>query len=60
MWIISFCILVLGIILTIRLSLVRPLGFALLAVGGFGVVWSLSHMDKWKDKKNRDDHRHFN
>lgn len=60
---ISLSVLVIGIILTIRLSLIRPLGFALLAVGGFGVVWSLANMDKWKDKKDRDDQddlRHFN
>ncbi len=30
-------------------------GISLLAVGGIGMVWSLANMDKWKDKKDRDE-----
>jgi len=49
-----------GIVFTINLAMIRPLGFVLLGVGGFGLIWSLTHMDKWKDKKDKDDQRHFN
>lgn len=60
LWIISMVILVVGIVLTIRLALLRPLGFILLGVGGFGIVWSLVNMDRWNDRKDRDEPRHFN
>ena len=60
LWLISVVVLVIGILLTIRLVLIRPLGFSLLAVGGIGIVWSLANMDKWKDKKDRDNPKHFN
>ncbi len=60
LWLISVLLLVIGIVLTIRLSLVRPLGYSLLAVGGIGIVWSLANMDSWKDKKDQDENRHFN
>ncbi len=59
MWIISVAILAIGILLTIRLAMIRPLGFVLLGVGGFGLIWSLSNMDKWKDKKDKNDQIHF-
>jgi len=63
LWLISIFILIIGILLTVRLALLRPLGFALLGVGGFGLVWSLANMDKWKDKNGpdgRDDRSHYN
>ena len=60
MWIISMFLLGFGIVLTINLAMIRPLGFVLLGVGGVGLVNSLSNMDKWKDKKGKDDTRHFN
>lgn len=60
LWIVSMVVLVLGIVLTINLALIRPLGYLLLFVGVFGLVWSLSRMDQWKDKRDRDDTRHFN
>ena len=60
LWIISLLVLVIGIIFTVNLSMIRPIGFVLLGVGGIGMVWSLANMDQWKDKKDRDDHRHFN
>ena len=60
LWIISVVILVLGIILTINLALLRPLGYLLLGVGGFGLIWSLINMDKWKDKQDKDDQKRFN
>jgi hypothetical protein len=59
-WIISIGVLVIGIIFTINLSMIRPLGYVLLGVGGFGIIWSLSNMDQWKDKKDRDEPKHFN
>jgi len=46
LWLLSLSILVIGIILTINLALIRPLGFGLLAVGGIGMVWAIVHMDK--------------
>ena len=60
LWIISMAVLVLGIVLTINLAMIRPLGYLLLGVGGIGLIWSLSNMDKWKDKQDKDDPKHFN
>lgn len=63
LWIISIVLLAIGILLTINLAIIRPVGFALLGVGGVMLVISLSNMDKWKDKKDKDrdkDFRHFN
>jgi hypothetical protein len=60
MWVVSIVILVLGILLTMRLSLLRPLGYALLGVGGVMLVVSLANMDTWKDRKEKDNTRHFN
>jgi len=36
------------------------LGYALLGIGGIGLVISLTNMDRWKDKNERDNTRHFN
>lgn len=55
MWIISVALLAIGILLTINMAMIRPLGFVLLGVGGFGLIWSLSNMDNWKDKKDKKD-----
>ncbi|MEN8227493.1 MAG: hypothetical protein ABFS38_05005 [Bacteroidota bacterium] len=60
LWIISMALLAIGIILTINLSMIRPLGFVLLGVGGVGLVWSLANMDKWKDKKEKNNQQRFN
>ena len=60
LWIISMVLLVIGVVLTINLAMIRPVGYVLLGVGGFGLIWSLSNMDKWKDKRDKDDSRHFN
>lgn len=60
MWAISMALLALGILLTINLAMIRPLGYALLGLGGIGLVISLTNMDKWKDKNRKDDNRHFN
>lgn len=60
LWIISIALIAIGVVLTINLAMIRPLGFVLLGVGGFGLIWSLTNMDKWKDKRDRDDRRHFN
>ena len=60
MWAISMALLIIGILLTIRMAMIRPVGFALLGIGGIGLVVSLTNMDKWKDKKDKDNTRHFN
>lgn len=60
MWIISIAILVIGVLLTIRMAMIRPVGYVLLGVGGFGLIWSLSKMGKGKDFRDKDDNRHFN
>jgi hypothetical protein len=60
MWAISIVLLIIGILLTARLAMIRPVGFVLLGIGGVGLVISLTNMDKWKDKKGKDDTRHFN
>ena len=59
-WVLSIVLLVLGILLTMRLALLRPLGYALLGVGGVMLVISLANMDTWKDKNDKDNTRHFN
>ena len=60
LWIISMFLIAIGIVFTINLAMIRPLGYVLLGVGGFGLIWSLTNMDKWKDKKDKNDPRHFN
>jgi hypothetical protein len=60
LWIVSMALLVLGILFTFNIALIRPVGFALLGVGGVMLVISLANMDKWKDRKDRDDPRHYN
>ena len=60
LWIISMAILAIGVIFTIRMAMIRPVGYVLLGVGGFGLIWSLANMDKWKDKQDKNDRRHFN
>lgn len=60
LWIVSIVLLAVGILLTMRLVLLRPLGFALLGVGGVMLVISLANMDTWKDKNEKDNTRHFN
>ena len=60
LWIISMFILAIGIVLTINLAIIRPVGYVLLGVGGFGLVWSLTNMDKLKDKNEGGDQKRFN
>lgn len=59
-WVISMVLLGIGIVLTINLAMIRPVGFVLLGIGGIGLVISLTNMDRWKDKKDKDNMRHFN
>lgn len=59
LWLISVALIAIGIVLTIRLAMIRPLGYLLLGAGAFGLIWSLTNMDKWKDKDDRNDDRHF-
>jgi len=60
MWAISMVLLGIGIVLTINLAMIRPLGYVLLGIGGIGLIISLRNMDRWKDKKGKDNTRHFN
>ncbi len=60
MWAISMVLLGIGIVLTINLAIIRPVGFVLLGIGGIGLVWSLTNMDKWKDRDDPNKPRHFN
>ena len=53
LWLLSVAILVIGIILTINLALIRPLGYALLAIGAVGIIWSIVHMDKGGDQNKQ-------
>lgn len=60
LWVVSLGIIVIGIVLTINLAMIRPVGFVLLGIGGFGMIWSLANMDRWKEEGDRDEPRHFN
>lgn len=59
LWVISMALIAIGIVLTLNLAMIRPVGFILLGVGGIGLIWSLTNLDKWKDGKDQDDRRHF-
>jgi len=54
LWIISLLLILVGILLTFNLSLLRAAGFVLLGTGAFGLIWSISKLDSWKDKDERD------
>lgn len=60
LWLLSLFLLVIGIILTINLAMIRPVGYVLLGVGGFGMIWSLSNKKGWEDKEDPNDPKHFN
>ncbi len=59
-WIISVFLLAIGVLLTINIAIIRPVGFVLLGIGGFGLVYSLTNMDKWKDNQDKNDQKRFN
>jgi len=59
-WIISVLLLAIGVLLTINIAIIRPVGFVLLGIGGFGLVYSLTNMDKWKDNQDKNDQKRFN
>jgi len=50
LWILSLVLIAIGIVLTINMAMIRAIGFILLAVGGFGMIWSITNLDKWRDK----------
>ncbi len=60
LWLLSVFLLIIGILLTIRLTMIRPLGYALLGVGAFGLIWSLINKDGWEDKEDKNKPPHFN
>ncbi|MBN2698596.1 MAG: hypothetical protein JXR52_07195 [Bacteroidales bacterium] len=55
LWIVSLLIVVIGILLTFNMALLRAVGFVLLGVGAIGLIWSISNLDKWKDKDAREE-----
>lgn len=59
LWLMSLVLIVIGIVLTINLAMIRPVGFALLGIGGFGMIWSLSKKDGWDDGDDKDQPRGF-
>lgn len=60
LWLLSISLLVIGIVLTINLAMIRPVGFVLLGIGGFGMIWSLSNKDRWDDGEDENKTRRFN
>lgn len=59
-WLLSIFLIAIGVVLTINLAMIRPLGFVLLGVGGFGMIYSLTNKDKWDNKEDSKDTKHFN
>ena len=59
-WLLSISLIAIGIVLTINLSMIRPVGFVLLGVGGFGMIWALSNKSGWDDKEEQNNTRRFN
>ncbi len=59
-WLLSIFLLVIGVVLTINLAMIRPLGYGLLGVGGFGMIWSLTRKKGWDDSEDPNDPKHFN
>ena len=59
-WLLSILLIALGIVLTIRASMIRPVGFVLLGVGGIAMIWSLSNKDGWGDGEDKNETRRFN
>ncbi len=60
LWLLSISLIAIGVVLTINLSMIRPVGFVLLGIGGFGMIWSLSNKDRWDDKEDKNNPRRFN
>ena len=60
LWAISLVLLGIGVLLTINLAMIRPVGYALLGIGGIGLIISLKKMDRSHDRKDKDNMRHFN
>ncbi len=54
LWIISLAILFIGVLLTMRPAMLRPLGYLLLGTGSAGLVWSLAKMGRGKDTREED------
>ena len=53
LWLLSIALIAIGVVLTINLSMIRPLGYVLLGIGGFGMIWSLSKKDRWDDDDDK-------
>lgn len=60
LWLLSLSLIAIGIVLTINLSMIRPLGFALLGIGAVGMIYSLANKDGWDDDENKKNPRPFN
>lgn len=59
-WLASIALIAIGVVLTINLAMIRPLAYALLGVGGFGLIWSLSNKKGWEDRDDPNEPKHFN
>ena len=60
LWLLSIFLIAIGVVLTINLAMIRPLGYVLLGVGGFGMIWSLTRKRGWDDSEDPNDPKHFN
>ena len=59
-WLVSIALIAIGVVFTINLAMIRPLGYVLLGVGGIGLIWSLSNKKGWEDRNDPNDPKHFN
>ncbi|MCP4310222.1 MAG: hypothetical protein GY790_03080 [Bacteroidetes bacterium] len=60
LWLLSLSLIAIGIVLTINLAMIRPVGFVLLGIGGFGMIWSLSNKKGWDDREDPNEPKQFN
>jgi len=58
-WLVSIALIAIGVVFTINLAMIRPLGYVLLGVGGIGLIWSLSKKDGWDDRNGSGGSKHF-
>jgi 1,4-dihydroxy-2-naphthoate octaprenyltransferase len=60
LWLLSIALIAIGIVLTINLSMIRPVGFVLLGIGGIGMIRSLTNKEGWDDDEDKKNPRSFN
>mgnify|MGYP001827468361 CR=1 FL=1 len=59
LWLLSIALIAIGIVLTINLSMIRPVGFVLLGIGGFVMIRSLTNKEGWDDDEDKKNPRSF-